>query len=205
MLIVAALIIAAAIYLMVRRVDVRLVLLGAGLAMALLAGQPLAIADTFTRAMVTAMVAPICAAMGFAALMHATGCDRHLVHALLAPMRRLEWLVLPGGILSAYLVNVAVPSQGATAAALGPILIPLLLASGRTPTVAGAALVLIAAIALHKPLSRVPENTIKFAVGLLLSTFGTFWAVEGLGVFRPSGASVEWPAGDVSLLVLLAV
>jgi len=71
--------------------------------------------------------------------------------------------------------------------------------------VAGAALVLIAAIALHKPLSRVPENTIKFAVGLLLSTFGTFWAVEGLGVFRPSGASVEWPAGDVSLLVLLAV
>jgi|KBSSwiStaDraftv2_1062776.scaffolds.fasta_scaffold111445_3 DcuC family C4-dicarboxylate transporter len=142
MLIVAALIIAAAIYLMVRRVDVRLVLLGAGLAMALLAGQPLAIADTFTRAMVTAMVAPICAAMGFAALMHATGCDRHLVHALLAPMRRLEWLVLPGGILSAYLVNVAVPSQGATAAALGPILIPLLLASGRTPAVAGAALVL---------------------------------------------------------------
>ena len=80
----AALIIAAAIYLMVRRVDVRLVLLGAGLAMALLAGSPLAIADTFTRAMVTAMVAPICASMGFAALMHATGCDRHLVHALLA-------------------------------------------------------------------------------------------------------------------------
>jgi C4-dicarboxylate transporter, DcuC family len=127
---------------MVRRVDVRLVLLGAGLAMALLAGRPLAIADTFTRAMVTAMVAPICASMGFAALMHATGCDRHLVHALLAPMRRLEWLVLPGGILSAYLVNVAVPSQGATAAALGPILVPLLLASGRTPAVAGAALVL---------------------------------------------------------------
>ena len=127
---------------MVRRVDVRLVLLGAGLAMALLAGAPLAIADTFTRAMVTAMVAPICASMGFAALMHATGCDRHLVHALLAPMRRLEWLVLPGGILSAYLVNVAVPSQGATAAALGPILVPLLLASGRTPAVAGAALVL---------------------------------------------------------------
>jgi C4-dicarboxylate transporter, DcuC family len=142
MLIVAALIIAAAIYLMVRRVDVRLVLLGAGLAMALLAGRPLAIADTFTRAMVTAMVAPICASMGFAALMHATGCDRHLVHALLAPMRRLEWLVLPGGILSAYLVNVAVPSQGATAAALGPILVPLLLASGRTPAIAGAALVL---------------------------------------------------------------
>jgi C4-dicarboxylate transporter, DcuC family len=142
MLIAAVLIIAGAIYLMVRRVDVRLVLLGAGLAMALLAGQPLAIADTFTRGMVTAMVAPICASMGFAALMNATGCDKHLVHALLAPMHRLQWMVLPGGILSAYLVNMAVPSQASTAAALGPILVPLLIASGRAPAVAGAALVL---------------------------------------------------------------
>ena len=50
-----------------------------------------------------------------------------------------------------------------------------------------------------------PENTIKFAVGLLLSTFGTFWAVEGLGVFQDSNASIEWPGGDVALLVLLAL
>ena len=142
MLIAAVLIIAAAVYLMARQVDVRLVLLGAGLAMALLAGQPLVIADTFTRGMVTAMVAPICAAMGFAALMNATGCDQHLVHALLAPLHRLRWLVLPGGILTAYLVNLAVPSQASTAAALGPILVPLLIASGRAPAVAGAALVL---------------------------------------------------------------
>src|SRR5688572_1800521 len=126
MLLAAALVIAGAILLMVRRVDVRLVLLGAGLAMGLLAAQPLAIADTFTAAMVTAMVAPICASMGFAALMNATGCDRHLVHALLAPVRRLPWLVVPGGILAAYLVNMAVPSQASTAAALGPILVPLL-------------------------------------------------------------------------------
>lgn len=142
MLILAGLIIAAAIALMAKRVDVRLVLLGSGLAMAVLAGTPLVIADTFTRGMVTAMVAPICASMGFAALMNATGCDRHLVHALLAPVRRYQWLVVPGGILAAYLVNVAVPSQASTAAALGPILIPLFLASGRTAAVAGAALVL---------------------------------------------------------------
>lgn len=138
----AGAIILLAIFAMVRRIDVRLVLLGAGLAMALLAGRPLAIADTFTRGMVTAMVAPICASMGFAALMNATRCDRHLVHVLLAPLRRAEWLVVPGGILAAYLVNMAVPSQTSTAAALGPILVPLLLASGRPPAVAGAALVL---------------------------------------------------------------
>ena len=142
MLILATLVIAAANYLMVRRVEIRLVLLGAGLVMCLLAGKPLVVADTFTRGMVTSMVAPICAAMGFAAVMSATGCDKHLVHLLLAPLRSIRWLALPGGILVAYLVNMAVPSQTSTAAALGPILVPLLLASGHAPVVAGAALIL---------------------------------------------------------------
>ena len=51
----------------------------------------------------------------------------------------------------------------------------------------GGVLVLVAGLALHRPLAQVPENTIKFAVGLLLSSFGTFWAVEGLGVFAEGG------------------
>jgi uncharacterized membrane protein len=69
----------------------------------------------------------------------------------------------------------------------------------------GGVVVLGAGFALHKPLARVPENTIKFVVGLLLSTFGTFWSVEGLGWFGPSDASLEWPGGDAALLVLLAL
>jgi DcuC family C4-dicarboxylate transporter len=142
MLLLALLVIVAAVVALVRRVEVRFVLLAAGLLLALLAGRPLAVADTFTRAMIAAMVAPICAAMGFAAIMTATGCDKHLVQLLLAPIRRFRFLVLPGGILVAYLVNMAVPSQTSTAAALGPILVPLLLASGYSAAVAGAALIL---------------------------------------------------------------
>jgi uncharacterized membrane protein len=69
----------------------------------------------------------------------------------------------------------------------------------------GGVIVLGAGLALHKPLARVPENTIKFAVGLLLSTFGTFWAVEGLGWFAPSETSLHWPGGDAALPVLLAL
>ena len=69
----------------------------------------------------------------------------------------------------------------------------------------GGVIVLAAGFALHKPLARVPENTIKFVVGLLLSTFGTFWAVEGLGWFAPDDASLHWPGGDLALLVLLAL
>jgi Ca2+/H+ antiporter, TMEM165/GDT1 family len=68
----------------------------------------------------------------------------------------------------------------------------------------GGATVLVAGVALHKPLARVPENTIKYAVGLLLSTFGTFWAVEGLGLFKHGSASVEWPGGDAAIVGVLA-
>src|SRR5579864_4158911 len=127
---------------MVRRVEVRLVLLGAGLIMATAAGKPLAVADTFLWGMVAAMVGPICASMGFAAVLHATGCDRQLIQLLLEPIRRARWTVLPGGIIAAYVVNMAVPSQSSTAAALGPIVVPLMISAGASPAVAGAALVL---------------------------------------------------------------
>lgn len=68
--------------------------------------------------------------------------------------------------------------------------------------IAGGAVLLIGALA-HRPLSRVPENTLKFGVGLLLTTFGTFWAVEGIGVFGEGAESIEWPGGDLALPLLL--
>ncbi|MDX6492438.1 MAG: hypothetical protein QOH02_373 [Gaiellaceae bacterium] len=63
---------------------------------------------------------------------------------------------------------------------------------------AGAAVVVTAGIgaAVRAPLARVPENTIKFVVGVMLTTFGIFWATEGAGA--------KWPGGDVSLLGVLA-
>ncbi len=56
--------------------------------------------------------------------------------------------------------------------------------------------VVIAGAVARRPLSAVPENTMKYAVGLLLSTFGVFWSAEGLGFFGPRGESLEWP-GDI--------
>lgn len=136
------LVVAATVVLIARRFEIRLVLLGAGLVLAALGRDPLAFLDTFGRSMVAAMVAPICAAMGFAATLGATGCDRHLVRLLLAPIRKARWAIIPGGIGAAYLVNLAVPSQASVAAMLGPILVPLIVASGRDAATAGAALVL---------------------------------------------------------------
>src|SRR5258708_23472834 len=48
-------------------------------------------------------------------------------------------------------------------------------------------LVMLAGVLVRGPLTKVPENTLKFAVGLMLTTFGTFWAGEGFGVDWPSG------------------
>ena len=66
------------------------------------------------------------------------------------------------------------------------------------PAAAGAlaALVLVVAvgIAVHGPLSTVPENALKFGVGVLLSGFGTFWIGEGIGL--------DWPGADLSIVWL---
>ncbi|MET0384470.1 MAG: C4-dicarboxylate transporter DcuC [Polyangiales bacterium] len=142
MMLLGVLVAACAVVLVIYRVEIRLVLIGAGFLMACLAGKPLAIVDKFAISMVAGMVAPICAAMGFAAVMRATACDTHLVRLLTAPLTALRWALVPAGILVAYVVNVAIPSQTSTAAALGPILVPLLLASGHTQLTAGAALVI---------------------------------------------------------------
>jgi uncharacterized membrane protein len=80
-------------------------------------------------------------------------------------------------------------------------------ADDRTPAVVGAAvafgIVLAAGVIVHRPLSRVPENLVKHGVGLLLSTFGLFWLVEGLNVFARARHPVEWPGGDVAIPVIL--
>jgi uncharacterized membrane protein len=57
------------------------------------------------------------------------------------------------------------------------------------------ALVTIAGVAIHAPLSRVPENAMKFSVGVMLTSFGTFWGAEGAGA--------HWPGGDAALLVII--
>ena len=70
--------------------------------------------------------------------------------------------------------------------------------------VAAVIAVAVLAVSFRRPLAMVPENTMKYGVGLLLASFGTFWAVEGLGVFRTGQASIEWPGSDAAILVLLA-
>jgi uncharacterized membrane protein len=64
---------------------------------------------------------------------------------------------------------------------------------------AAAAIVVVAVtgLAVRAPLTKIPENWMKFAVGVMLTSFGTFWGAEGAGV--------AWPGDDAALLVLVPV
>lgn len=84
------------------------------------------------------------------------------------------------------------------------VFIVIAIGAGRTGALLLASLGAIAALLvvialgfiLHRPLARVPENTFKFIVGVLLSAFGTFWVGEGM--------HLGWPAADWSILALIA-
>ena len=115
-----------------------------------------------------------------------------VAHALAAaaPRRRIDGYaftvsfksVLLEGLEIAFIVLSLGASHGSTAlAAVGAL-------------VAVAGVVAVAAVS-RRPLSRVPENQLAFAVGVMLTAFGLFWASEGAGV--------EWPGGDTAILGLV--
>jgi uncharacterized membrane protein len=70
---------------------------------------------------------------------------------------------------------------------------------GLAAAAAGAAIavVVLAGFAAKAPLARVPENALKFGVGVMLTSFGSFWGAEGAGA--------HWPGGDAALLVIIPV
>ena len=100
---------------------------------------------------------------------------------------RLDWLAALASFKAVLLEGLEV------------VFIVIALSAGRgmlVPASAGAlaACLLVAAIGfiVHRPLARVPENTLKFAVGVMLSAFGVFWTGEGFGV--------DWPGADLAIV-----
>jgi Ca2+/H+ antiporter, TMEM165/GDT1 family len=105
---------------------------------------------------------------------------------------RLDWLAALASFKAVLLEGLEV------------VFIVLAVSAGRgllVPASAGAlaACVLVAGIGfvVHRPLARVPENTLKFAVGVMLAAFGIFWTGEGLGV--------AWPGADLAIVAFAAL
>lgn len=136
-------IVGAAIALILRRVDVRLVLIVAGVLLATFMGVPTRILDAFQVVMSRGdIIGPICTAMGYAFVLRLTGCDVEMVRLLVRPLRRVSWALVPGGIMIGFVTNMAITSQTAAAAAVGPILVPLMVAAGFSRVTSGATLLI---------------------------------------------------------------
>jgi DcuC family C4-dicarboxylate transporter len=147
--------IAAAIVLVVKGWDVRLVLLCAALVSAGAAELADATGARHGAGALSAVVreflatfsdekfvVPICSALGFAYVLKHTGCERHLVLLLVKPLRCVRALLVPGVVLVGFLVNVPLVSQTSTAVCLGAVVVPLMRAAGYSMSTIGACLLL---------------------------------------------------------------
>lgn len=140
------------IYGLIKRYETRLVLISAGLAMALLSLKPLVAFQQFDKSMTnSSLIIAICSAMGFAAVVSLTKCDVHLVALLTRPLRRFGIFLLPASMCVTGLCSVAIPSTAGLCASVGPTLIPLLIRAGFKPAIAAAAVVCATTPALYNP------------------------------------------------------
>ena len=132
--------IVAVVALLIMKKDTKTVLIGVGLVLCALCLKPLDGLSAFTSYMTKAgLIKAICASMGFAFVMKFTGCDRALVNLLTRPLGNIGFLLIPIVVVLTYFINIAIPSAAGCSAAVGATLIPVMMAAGVKPEMAGAA------------------------------------------------------------------
>lgn len=105
---------------------------------------------------------------------------------------RADWIAGLAAFKAVVLEGVEVVFIVIAVGAGGGLIVPASLGA-----LAACLVVLLFGIMVHRPLARVPENTLKFIVGIMLSSFGVFWTGEGLGV--------DWPGRDAAILAIVLV
>ena len=125
------------IYCLMKQYETRLVLFVSGVIMAIISGNLMVAFDAFSKSMKNAnLIEPIIAAMGFAMVLQITKCDQHLIYLLAKSLKNLGPALVPGAVLATALVNTSITSAGGCSAAVGAILIPVLIGSGVHPAMA---------------------------------------------------------------------
>lgn len=177
----ALIVVCATVWALIKRYETRLVLLTAGLVMALLSMKPMMAFQQFDKSMTNgALIIAICSAMGFAAVVSLTKCDLHLVALLTKALRRMGILLLPACSIVTGIVAIAIPSTAGCCAAIAPTLIPLLVRAGFRPAAAAACIVGAVTPAFLNP--GVSHNVfIAKLAGLDVMTFLGGWYLCTLG------------------------
>ena len=138
----ACVIVVAALYALVKRIETRLVLLVAGLAMCCISLDPMAAFKQFDKSMTTSsLIISICSSMGFAACITMTKCDLHLVSLLTKPLKKLGIMLLPCCMIVTGIASLAIGSLAGLCAAIGPTIVGLMIRAGFRPAIAAAAVI----------------------------------------------------------------
>lgn len=190
------------VYLLAKRYETRMVLFGTGMALAIIAGKPMGAFASFTKALQDwRILEPIVASMGFAMVARATTCDKHLIALLANALRKAGPFLIPGAIFVTAAINSSLTSAAGVAAAVGSILIPLLMAAGVHPSAAASAVmagtfgsnynpghvhtVLVAELAQKTPMDVLAVQsvplTIALAIGAVSLTAVSFYLKENKG------------------------
>ena len=141
-IIVSLVVVCLTVYGLIKRYETRMVLIAAGLVMAILSLEPMMAFQQFDKSMTNpALIIAICSAMGFAGVVSLTGCDVQLVALLMKPLRSMGVFLLPACMCVVAFCSMAIPSTSGLAAAIGPTMIPILVRAGFHPAVAAAAIV----------------------------------------------------------------
>ena len=195
----------------IKKWETRACLFIAGLLMCLLSGNPLAAIDAFTKALVNSFLVPIIAcAMGFAYVINMTGCDKHFSYLALLHVIKIKAFLVPLAVLVIWIFSIAINSPAGLAAAVAPIIIPVLIRAGVHPAMAAATVLLgtwgefvsIASslMAVVGSISHTDVPSIVLMVlpgslaGLVVSCLG-LWVIS---IFRKEDKGYTGPAEDVS-------
>ncbi|MEH7355122.1 C4-dicarboxylate transporter DcuC [Neobacillus drentensis] len=139
-LIVGTIVVIGAIYFLIKKKEARLVLIAAGLLMAIIAGKPMSALNAFSENMVTSsLIQAILSVMGFAYVLKFTECDKHLVSLVAGGLKKTGMFLVPLATIGTFLINIALPSAAGTAAAVGAIFIPVMIGAGIHPAMAATA------------------------------------------------------------------
>lgn len=135
--IIGIIVIIAMLYLLAKRYESRMVLFVTGVILCAVAGDIMASFYSFSDAIKNAkVIEPIVASMGFAFVLKYTQCDKHLVFLLAKGLKKAGVFLVPGAVLVTAFINISITSSVGCSAAVGAIIIPLLMRMGVSPAIA---------------------------------------------------------------------
>lgn len=169
-------------WLIFKNYEARIVLTLADALMVLIGGDLGGSVNAFVEQLVNGGLVPtIAIVMGFGALMVYTKCSEHLVAALVQPLRKVPFIIIPGAVIITWFLNIALPSAGGIAAAVGVLLIPTLMFNPQ-----------IAEIAKTDVMTVIATEFWPCILGLVAATI----VLVGISLFRKEGVGSYVPQAD---------